>query len=370
MNLNCPICGNAKSYIILESQNNILARYGFVKQEFKYSSLSELDLQVAYCESCEFAWNRKFLYSKIKYDSDQIIEAGHFSKRYTDYQKTAALNLNRVIGFKPKTVVEIGAGAGIFLKELDAIRRIAIEPSDEAKKIDSSIEVFNEYFSQEKFNLSADLVALRQVLEHIDEPIEFLSQILKSFKKSDKFYMYIEVPNSTLTFRGGRFYDYYYEHCNYFSVASIVNISKLLNMRIIDLSTAMDGELISVLLSSENFDPLAIKNRMKSKKTEILKKLESFVGQNKNILAWGASGNGAQILNSLGVTKDIIPFVIDSDINKHGLFLPGTFQKIISPEEAVELKPDVVLVLTQFHKSEIGDACRKFFQNAEVWFLS
>ena len=89
MNFNCPICGNSKCYIILESQNNSLARYGFLKKESIGSNLSELELQILYCENCDFAWNRKFLYSKIKYDSDQIIEAGNFSQRYLDYQKSA-----------------------------------------------------------------------------------------------------------------------------------------------------------------------------------------------------------------------------------------------------------------------------------------
>ena len=94
------------------------------------------------------------------------------------------------------------------------------------------------------------------------------------------------------------------------------------------------------------------------------------VSTGKKILAWGASGNAVQILNNLNINKNLITFIIDSDQNKQGLFIPGTKQQIISPEAAVQHNPDVVLVLTQFHKAEIGAACAKLFSDAEVWFIN
>lgn len=370
MKHDCPICGNDDCQIILESKNESLARYGFLKNEDSPPLATGLDQQVAYCDKCSYAWNTVFEYHKIKYDSDQIIEAGHFSKRYIDYQKASAIYLKKLMGFKPDTIVEIGAGAGIFINEFDAKRKVAIEPSDEAKQIDSSVEVYNEYYSEEKFNFAADIIVLRQVLEHIKDPLEFLKKLKKSFNKTDKFYLYIEVPNSTLTFRFGRFYDYYYEHCNYFSINTINYLADQLDMEIVDLSTAMDGELISVLMTKEKLNHQNLKNNIDENRDSILDELNKKISEGKKILAWGASGNGVQILNSLKITKHSIACVIDSDKNKQGKFIPGTKQKIISPEEAVEHKPDVVLVLTQFHKTEIGASCAKLFGNAEVWFVN
>uniref|UniRef100_UPI00404890FF class I SAM-dependent methyltransferase n=1 Tax=Flavobacterium sp. TaxID=239 RepID=UPI00404890FF len=370
MKLNCQICGHNNCPIIFASKNENLARYGFLKSPDSPPLATGLDQQVAYCENCNYAWNTVFEYNKIKYDSDQIIEAGHFSKRYIEYQKYSALYLRKLMGFKPDTIVEIGAGAGIFIKEFDAKRKIAIEPSVEAKQIDNSVEVYNEYYSAEKFNFPADIVVLRQVLEHVKDPLEFLKNLKNSFNSGEKFCMYIEVPNALFTFRFGRFYDYYYEHCNHFSIKTINFLADKLNMEIIDLSTAMDGELLSVLLTNEKLNHQSFKGNIDKNRSSIRNELNNKISEGKKILAWGASGNGVQILNNLEVNINSIECVIDSDKNKQGKFIPGTLQRIIAPEDAIALKPDVILVLTQFHKAEIGLACEKLFSHAEVWFVN
>jgi len=370
MKHNCPICGNNHCPIIFSSKDENLARYGFLKSADSPRLATGLDQAVAYCDACNYAWNTVFEYSKIKYDSDQIIEAGHFSKRYLEYQKYSASYLRKLMGFKPDTAVEIGAGAGIFIKEFDAKRKVAIEPSNEAKQIDGSVEVYNEYYSEEKFNFAADIVVLRQVLEHVINPVEFLKNLKKSFGKGERFFMYIEVPNASLTFRFGRFYDYYYEHCNHFSIKTINQLADKLNMELVDVSTAMDGELMSVLLTNKKLDHQSIKENIEINRKSILGDLNRKISEGKTILAWGASGNGVQILNNLELNTNLIACVIDSDKNKQGKFIPGTLQKIVSPEDAVAYKPDAVLVLTQFHKAEIGVACSKLFANAEVWFIN
>jgi hypothetical protein len=370
MKHNCPICGNGNCQIILESNNETLARYGLLENDYSPSVDQGLDQIVVYCENCSYAWNTVFEYDKIKYDSDQIIEAGFFSKRYLDYQKTSAVYLRKVMGYKPDTMVEIGAGAGIFINAFDANRKIAIEPSDEAKQIHSSVEVHNEYYSEGKFNFAADIVVLRQVLEHIKEPVEFLRKIKKSFDRCGKFWLYIEVPNSTLTFRFGRFYDYYYEHCNYFGIKTVNYLAEQLGMEIIDLRTAMDGELLSVLMVNEKLNHKKLKDKIDKNRELILNELNKKVSEGKKIIAWGAAGNGVQILNNLEIKKNCIECVIDSDVKKQGKFIPGTMQKIISPSDAIKYKPDVILILAQFHKTEIGASCKKLFKNAEIWFVN
>ena len=366
----CLVCGDSDAKFIYESNNENLARYGFLSKADNLVSYQHgLDQKIAYCEKCQFAWNTKFQYSKIKYDSGQIIEAGNFSKRYIEYQKTSAANLKKIMGFVTDVVVEIGAGAGIFIKEFEAKRKVAIEPSEEAGQIDKSIEVYNEYFTKEKFNFSADLVVMRQVLEHIQDPINFLKEIKKSFQHSHDLYIYIEVPNSTLTFRFGRFYDYYYEHCNYFSINTINFLANQLNMEVVDLSTAMDGELIAFLLTTKKTNALKIKEKLDENRATIFNELKIKQLAGKRIIAWGASGNGVQILNNLDIDTKSIPFIIDSDKNKQGKYIPGTLQKIISPMEARDYNPDVILVLTQFHKKEIGSLCNEIFEAAEVWFI-
>lgn len=372
MNNLCPVCSSRKSKKIFHQKNSVLARYGFLNKKINASSKpSGLSLEVYYCGNCDFAWNVAFDFEKVKYDSDAIIESGTFSKRYMDYQQSTAHYLKKLIGYQPEVMVEIGAGSGLFIKEFDAKRKIAIEPSDEAKRIDKSIEVINDFYTKDKYNFKADIVVSRQVLEHISDPVNFIKDIISSFKSknSKEFFVYLEVPNSTPTFRFGRFYDFYYEHCNYFTVRSLIHLAANVGMDIVDLSTAMDAELISILMKIDSNGSNIIESNLHENRSLLEKKLQNSIKSGQKIFAWGASGNGVQILNTLGINAEIISYVIDSDVNKQGKFLPGTLQEIISPNHAVMHNPDVIIVLTQFHKNEILSQCHELFKNADIWFV-
>lgn len=363
---NCPVCQSNKIKSIYASNNNTLARYGFLESDNDPSSHdSNLNIKLSYCENCNFCWNDAFDYSLVNYSSDKIIEAGNFSKRYYEYQIQSAKDILNIIGHVPDEVVEIGAGSGIFINAIDAKRKIAIEPSEESKNIGSNIEVYNHYFEKSKFNFPAELIVMRQVLEHIEDPANFLRDVLESFE-SDKNYLYIEVPNSYPSFSKGRFYDFYYEHCNYFTAKSLIKLASELSMNIVSMNTAMDGELISILMTSENFEADDICNLLNKVETKFNTAITNQINNNKVIVGWGASGNGVQILNRFNLGVDKIPVLIDSDVNKQGLYIPGTLQKIVSPDEAKKYNPDTVIVFTQFHKKEIEEQCRTIFGDIEV----
>jgi hypothetical protein len=206
---------------------------------------------------------------------------------------------------------------------------------------------------------------MRQVLEHVQDPASFLKDVLRSFK-SKKNYLYIEVPNSYPSFERGRFYDFYYEHCNYFTSKSLINLAAELSMHIVNMNTAMDGELISILMSTDNLQSNNISNCINDVELEFQSKITTQLDDNKIILGWGASGNGVQILNKFNFNVKKIPAIIDSDLNKQNLFIPGTMQKIISPDDAKSFNPDTIIIFTQFHKKEIEAQCRLIFGNIDI----
>jgi hypothetical protein len=368
----CILCNNINCEQVLQKNNLFLARYGLLEQPRKNTDReTDLSINLIYCDKCNFAWNAAFNQNKVKYDSDAIIESGTFSKRYMQYQREASQKLNDLINSKIDTVVEIGAGSGIFINEIKARKKIAIEPSQEATQIDKSIEVHNEYFTREKFNLSSDLIISRQVLEHVENPKQFVLDLISSFGGDpDKdFYIYLEVPNTTNTFKQGRFYDYYYEHCNYFTEKSLIQLCSEIDLTPQYLDTAMDGELVSILMKRSSKTKPDIQGLLNKNHAKLENKIRECMKSGKKLLAWGASGNGVQILNDLQIDTNTIEFVIDSDKNKQGKYVPGTHQKIISPSDAIEISPDSIIVLTQFHKKEIIDQCKHNFEYADVWFV-
>ena len=359
---NCPICGTSVRESIYRNQSAPLCRYGFTDAADDHAETTDID--ILFCDICQFGWNILFDRAKINYKSNKIIEANRFSPRYRAHFENSSIRIKNFLGSRIDTMVEIGAGSCDFLKYFTEVKnRYAIEPSDEILlNKDTTIISIKGYFSSDIHQITADLVAFRQVLEHIDNPKSFLADTVKGLSKKDGVtHFYIEVPNSEMAFAGDRFYDIYYDHCNYFTVKSITSILEECGLKVGELTLEMNKEIICVIASTKHFKAKTVKEKLNGAVDSIRSALESHLTQNKKVLVWGAAGNGANLLNTLQLNSSVIPFVIDKDTNKHGKFIPIMGQQIISPDEAVKLKPDVILIMSQFHRPEISKECLAIF---------
>ncbi|MFN1208354.1 methyltransferase domain-containing protein, partial [Enterococcus lactis] len=66
-----------------------------------------------------------------------------------------------------------------------------------------------------------DLIIFRHLLEHINTPFHFLSDVAKLLKNDGL--VYIEIPNFSKSVQYSRFYDIYNDHCGYYSKNTIIN---------------------------------------------------------------------------------------------------------------------------------------------------
>jgi len=248
----CVICKNKSTQLIYKRADYALARYGF-KTEKEITQDIEYPLEIFYCSECNYAWNEKYSKKLLSYKSNKIIEAAPHSKTYQQFQKKMAENIsNNLFDGRINIALEIGAGTGNFIKHINATRKIAFEPSEEAKQIPLDIEVINDYFNPTEVVNNADIIILRQVLEHIPEPVNFLREIISNVESKKNFYLYIEVPNSRKTFQNGRFQDFYFEHYSYFTSKTIAKISSILGTELETISNEMDGEILAVMLRVNN----------------------------------------------------------------------------------------------------------------------
>ena len=82
---------------------------------------------------------------------------------------------------------------------------------------------------------------------------------------------------------------------------------------------------------------------------EKLKKIEQ---SGRRAVLWGAGSKGVTFLNMVG-SRSQIEYVIDINTRKYGKYIPGTGQKIVSPEFLREYRPDVAIVMNPIYKNEI-----------------
>jgi hypothetical protein len=75
--------------------------------------------------------------------------------------------------------------------------------------------------------------------------------------------------------------------------------------------------------------------------------------QGKRIAAYGAAAKGATLINYVDIGNELIDFVVDRNVHKHGLYMPGKHLPIHGPEKLLEERPDYTLLLTWNFSDEI-----------------
>lgn len=93
--------------------------------------------------------------------------------------------------------------------------------------------------------------------------------------------------------------------------------------------------------------------RVKQMKLEILQFFINMLTNNKTIAGYGAPAKGNTLLNYCGITSTWLPYTVDQNPHKQGLYLPGSRIPIRKPDELKQTKLDYVLILPWNLKDEI-----------------
>ncbi|MDA0194116.1 MAG: class I SAM-dependent methyltransferase [Bacteroidetes bacterium] len=125
-----------------------------------------------------------------------------------------------------KTIAEVGAGGCYILNRLQkrGYDVIAIDPSptthERSKEL--GIEVIPDFYPVKTQSLQVDLIIHYDVLEHTQEPADFLAFHRQDLKKNGL--IVFAVPDSSSFIERGDMSMIVHEHFNYFNVDSLANV--------------------------------------------------------------------------------------------------------------------------------------------------
>ena len=254
--------------------------------------------------------------------------------------------------FASCSLIEIGCGKGHFLEYLQNLgfEIIGIDPTYEGE----NSSVIKEYFSPE-IGIHADGIVLRHVLEHVQDPVEFLSIIRDSNGGSGK--IYIEVPCFKWICDRCAWFDIFYEHVNYFQIDDFYRIFGL----VYESGHIFGGQYLYVVA---DLSTIRLPEFNKLDEIDFPKDFLSTVNQYANKLKdredrlftiWGGASKGvifSLLMQRAGIKIDT---VIDINPAKQGKYLAGTGLLVQSPDKALKnfLPSANIFVMNSNYLSEI-----------------
>ena len=256
--------------------------------------------------------------------------------------------------FIDRSILEIGCGDGYFLELLlkSGFNINGMDPTYTGNNKKIKKEYYNKNYSS-KYNA----FILRHVLEHIQDPYNFLLE-LKKIDNNDSL-IYIEVPSLEYINENCTFFDFYYEHVNYFREVDFINMfdNILVMDRFFDKQYIyIIAELNSLKLPVKTDDFILNKNFLSKfyYYNDIIKKSKS-----KTVI-WGCSSKGVIFSVLLNNVKTKVDYFVDINPYKQGKFIPIIADTnnygMVSSYEYIENKLDndtMIFIMNNNYKEEI-----------------
>jgi hypothetical protein len=93
--------------------------------------------------------------------------------------------------------------------------------------------------------------------------------------------------------------------------------------------------------------------RVAAIKRDLLELLHELKSDGARIAAYGAAAKGSTLVNYVGIGPEVVDFVVDRNVHKQGLCMPGMHLPIRDPAALLDERPEYVLLLAWNFKDEI-----------------
>jgi 2-polyprenyl-3-methyl-5-hydroxy-6-metoxy-1,4-benzoquinol methylase len=333
------------------------------------------NITLGYCSACGFIGNLAFESRLLEY-SQRYEETQGYSPTYTSFARRQADDLISRYGLRNKEIIEIGCGKGEFLTllcELGGNRGIGFDPSYVPGRYEaqstSRVSFMNDFYSEKYADCQADFICCRMTLEHIPQTGEFVQTLRRSIGRRPDTVVFFQVPNVVRILRDLAFWDIYYEHCSYFSAASLARLFATSQFDVLRTWTDYEDQYLMIEarpvderesklqrwddgLGVLEHDVETFQAGYRAKLEQWRERLRVMSDQCSRAVIWGSGSKGVSFLTTLGI-RDEIQYAVDINPHRQGTYMAGTGQEIVAPEFLPQLKPDYVIVMNPVYRHEI-----------------
>ena len=328
--LNCTICGNTiNSFKIFDllpvSSAHLLDSP--ITDNLNYS------FNAGYCDQCFHISNIDHGLTDIvnTYTDSQYITKKAISSQMSKNLETIRDFILSNLDMSSKELLEIGSGSGELAEyfSLNGAIVTTIDPCIESYN-GTQIKHYQEFFDLNflnKNNKLYDIIIARHIIEHTQNPIEFLKLCDKITNINSL--IYIEVPNLENTLDAQRAIDFFNDHVQHFSITSMVSAAMSAGFRVVETLSILNKAHIGFVLRKQQSIELLLSKSMKKHKLLIQE-----INNCENFSIYGAGAHAVTFISQLD-HKNIkkIKNIFDNDINKNKKYLLTSNIEITTPTE-------------------------------------
>jgi SAM-dependent methyltransferase len=341
-------------------------------------------LDVAFCPSCSLVQ----ILEEVDPDElfvDNYLYFSSFSEGLLRHSREHAFRLidERRLG-SDSLVVELASNDGYLLRNFveRGIPVLGIDPAPEQAEAAQAagVATLQEFFGADVARQlvaegkRADVIVANNVLAHTPALNSFVEGI--AILLADDGVATIENTYVKDLIDHTEFDTIYHEHFCYFSctaVAALMRRHGLVLNRVEHFPDLQGGTLrwwvsrsgvveesARSYLAAERAEGLtdfsyyeSFGSRVEGIRTGLLALLHRLKGEGNRIAAYGAAAKGSTLVNYAGIGPDLVDFVVDRNVHKQGLHMPGTHLPIRDPAALLEEQPDYVLLLAWNYRDEV-----------------
>ncbi|MCP3936768.1 MAG: class I SAM-dependent methyltransferase [Actinomycetia bacterium] len=341
-------------------------------------------LELVFCPESALVQITEDVPEDVLFD-DNYLYFSSFSDVVLKHSREHAMSLIDERGLtEDNLVVELASNDGYLLRNFVevGIPVLGIDPSSAPAKAanDIGVPTMVEFFGNDlatrlvRGGKRADVIVANNVFAHIPDINDFTAGMETLL--ADDGVIHIENPYVRDLIEHCEFDTIYHEHFYYHSCTSIDRQMRrhglFLNhveyfpklhggtlrwhcsrsdQRSETVQKYLDDEVAAGMDTFEYYEAFA--DRVKGVKRDLLALLTDLKAQGKTVAGYGAAAKGATLINYVGIGTDLMGFVVDRNVHKQGMHMPGTHQVVKDTFALVDEMPDYVLLLAWNFKDEI-----------------
>jgi SAM-dependent methyltransferase len=359
----------------------------FVRAEALQQTETWLPLRALACPDCGLVQLDEVQRPEALFGDDYVYFSSYSASwlaHARDYVQQVVQRLN----LGPRSLVmEVASNDGYLLQYLQQrdIPCVGIEPTDSTARVARArgIQTIGEFFGLDFARRFAagrrrcDLVLGNNVLAHVPDINDFVAGLREVLAPAGT--LTLEFPHLLQLVQQAQFDTVYHEHYSYLSLHTVRRILGSQGLSLFDVQTLPThggslrvwaqhaanprpvGDSVARLLALEAQAGIGTREfhrplqaRAEAIKHDLLRVLLDCKRQGRRVAAYGAAAKGNTLLNFAGVRPDLLPCVADASPHKQGRLLPGSRIPVVAPQQLLDERPDMVLILPWNLRDEVA----------------